>query len=411
MRTSTFTYWDGIAQLHDRKAVRGRHRQHRAALATKPIRDWVREELSRYQAAHPCEACGGYRLKPQALAVKIGGKHIGEVGDLSIKAANIWFEEIPQDLHQAADRDRHAHPEGNPRPPEVLERRRPGISDAVALLGHAVGRRKPAHPPRLADRLGADRRALRAGRALHRSASARQRPPARNAQTSARHRQHRHRRRARRGRDHDRRSCRRHRPGRRHPRRRNHRARHAAGHHRQPQIASPANISPAAARSPIPRKRRARDRRKAADRHRRALQQPAERHGLDPGRPVHLHHRRLGRRQIHAPDRHAVQGRGAQAQQRQGSSGRARQDHRHRELRQGHRHRPVADRAHAALEPGDLHRRLHADPRMVRGPARGQDARLRARPLLLQRQGRALRERARATASSRSRCTSCPTST
>ena len=41
--------------------------------------DWVREELSRYQAAHPCDACGGYRLKPQALAVKVGGKHIGEV--------------------------------------------------------------------------------------------------------------------------------------------------------------------------------------------------------------------------------------------------------------------------------------------------------------------------------------------
>ncbi len=60
--------------------------------------EWVREELSRYQAAHPCEACGGYRLKPQALAVKIGGKHIGEVGDLSIKAANIWFQELPKTL-------------------------------------------------------------------------------------------------------------------------------------------------------------------------------------------------------------------------------------------------------------------------------------------------------------------------
>ncbi len=40
--------------------------------------------------------------------------------------------------------------------------------------------------------------------------------------------------------------------------------------------------------------------------------------------------------------------------------------------RQDHRHRPVADRPHAALEPRDLHRRLHADPRMVRGPARSQ---------------------------------------
>ncbi|MFV0298824.1 MAG: excinuclease ABC subunit UvrA [Hyphomicrobiaceae bacterium] len=56
--------------------------------------DWVREELSRYQAAHPCQACNGYRLKPQSLAVKIGGRHIGEVSNLSIKAANAWFAEI-----------------------------------------------------------------------------------------------------------------------------------------------------------------------------------------------------------------------------------------------------------------------------------------------------------------------------
>ena len=69
----------------------------------------------------------------------------------------------------------------------------------------------------------------------------------------------------------------------------------------------------------------------------------------------------------------------------------ARPHRRARAPRQGDRHRPVADRPHAALEPGDLYRRLHADPRMVRRPARGEGARLRARPLLVQRQGRALR--------------------
>jgi excinuclease ABC subunit A len=58
--------------------------------------EWVREELSRYQGAHKCEACNGYRLKPQALAVKVGAKHIGEVGDMSIKAANAWFADVPK---------------------------------------------------------------------------------------------------------------------------------------------------------------------------------------------------------------------------------------------------------------------------------------------------------------------------
>ncbi len=58
--------------------------------------EWVREELSRYQGAHKCEACSGYRLKPQALAVKVGGLHIGEVGDMSIKTANQWFADVPK---------------------------------------------------------------------------------------------------------------------------------------------------------------------------------------------------------------------------------------------------------------------------------------------------------------------------
>jgi excinuclease ABC subunit A len=60
--------------------------------------DWVREELARYQMAHPCDACGGYRLKPQALAVKIDGLHIGQVTDMSIRAANAWFTELPKKL-------------------------------------------------------------------------------------------------------------------------------------------------------------------------------------------------------------------------------------------------------------------------------------------------------------------------
>ncbi|MEZ5924925.1 MAG: excinuclease ABC subunit UvrA [Hyphomicrobiaceae bacterium] len=59
---------------------------------------WVREELSRYQGDHPCEACSGFRLKPQALAVKIDGLHIGEVGLKSIRAAGDWFEGLPKTL-------------------------------------------------------------------------------------------------------------------------------------------------------------------------------------------------------------------------------------------------------------------------------------------------------------------------
>ena len=52
---------------------------------------WVREELGRFQSETPCEACTGYRLKPEALAVRIDGRHIGEVSRLSIRDAGDWF--------------------------------------------------------------------------------------------------------------------------------------------------------------------------------------------------------------------------------------------------------------------------------------------------------------------------------
>ena len=49
--------------------------------------DWAREEIAKYFHDVPCDACNGYRLKPEALCVKIAGKHISEVSELSIKRA------------------------------------------------------------------------------------------------------------------------------------------------------------------------------------------------------------------------------------------------------------------------------------------------------------------------------------
>ena len=60
--------------------------------------DWAREEIARYFTDVPCAACNGYRLKPEALCVKIGGQHIGAVSDMSVKGAATWFTELPQRL-------------------------------------------------------------------------------------------------------------------------------------------------------------------------------------------------------------------------------------------------------------------------------------------------------------------------
>ncbi len=59
---------------------------------------WMREELSKYQSSTTCTSCNGARLKPEALAVKIDGKHIGDITDLSVKAAHDWFQALPAAL-------------------------------------------------------------------------------------------------------------------------------------------------------------------------------------------------------------------------------------------------------------------------------------------------------------------------
>ena len=59
---------------------------------------WAREELEKFKNEHDCDACGGHRLKPEALCVKIGGLHIGEVTKFTIDAAHDWFSTINKKL-------------------------------------------------------------------------------------------------------------------------------------------------------------------------------------------------------------------------------------------------------------------------------------------------------------------------
>ncbi|MBE9476626.1 MAG: excinuclease ABC subunit UvrA, partial [Proteobacteria bacterium] len=59
---------------------------------------WVRDEFERYQNNRPCNTCDGFRLRPQALAVRIGDLHVGQVVQLSIKEALDWIESVPGSL-------------------------------------------------------------------------------------------------------------------------------------------------------------------------------------------------------------------------------------------------------------------------------------------------------------------------
>ena len=97
-REVTFHYDDGLRSYKTTKTFEGvipnlerRWKETESA--------WMREEIERFMSETPCPACRGYRLKPEALAVKIAGKHIGEVTELSIRKANRWYEELPQSLN------------------------------------------------------------------------------------------------------------------------------------------------------------------------------------------------------------------------------------------------------------------------------------------------------------------------
>ncbi|MBZ9858764.1 excinuclease ABC subunit UvrA [Mesorhizobium sp. CA12] len=97
-REITFQYDDGLRSYKTTKTFEGvipnldrRWKETESA--------WMREEIERFMSATPCPACNGYRLKPEALAVKIGGKHIGEVTEMSIRKADQWFTDVPAQLN------------------------------------------------------------------------------------------------------------------------------------------------------------------------------------------------------------------------------------------------------------------------------------------------------------------------
>ena len=92
-----FTYEDGLRQFSTTKTFEGvipnLERRWRETDST-----WVREDLGRFQSAQPCETCGGKRLKPEALAVKIDRTDISQAGDRSIREALDWFTRVEETL-------------------------------------------------------------------------------------------------------------------------------------------------------------------------------------------------------------------------------------------------------------------------------------------------------------------------
>ena len=56
--------------------------------------------LSRYRGRTECPDCKGYRLRKEALYVKIGGRHIGELCEIPVRDLSAWFEELVLEPHE-----------------------------------------------------------------------------------------------------------------------------------------------------------------------------------------------------------------------------------------------------------------------------------------------------------------------
>ena len=85
----------------------------------------VREEIESYMSARICPVCHGARLKPEALAVTVGGRNIVQVTRLSIVLAQRFFKELEADTQalpgQRSIRLLNGNGNGDPVPPDPLE--------------------------------------------------------------------------------------------------------------------------------------------------------------------------------------------------------------------------------------------------------------------------------------------------
>ncbi len=92
-----FVYDDGLRSYETKKPFEGvvtnLERRYRESES-----EWARADLAKYFSEVPCSACHGFRLKPEALAVKVASLHIGEAAAMSVKGAGEWFAALPRQL-------------------------------------------------------------------------------------------------------------------------------------------------------------------------------------------------------------------------------------------------------------------------------------------------------------------------
>src|SRR5690349_18865536 len=109
------TPWYGLSEAHKKWVIEGEGKWEKKVwygarrffewLETKAYKMHVRVLLSRYRAYTPCTACGGSRLKPEALLWKIEGHDVHDLMLMSLDKCRAFFEalRLPAPLDEAAD--------------------------------------------------------------------------------------------------------------------------------------------------------------------------------------------------------------------------------------------------------------------------------------------------------------------
>ncbi len=89
--------WQKLKAAHRRQLLHGRVGRYVGifpflkGLEQKRYKQYIRVFLRQYQRAAPCPACQGARLNEHALAVRLGGRTIAEVADLTVEALDAWL--------------------------------------------------------------------------------------------------------------------------------------------------------------------------------------------------------------------------------------------------------------------------------------------------------------------------------
>jgi excinuclease ABC subunit A len=63
----------------------------------------VRSRISKLMTPLQCSSCNGYRLRPESLAVLVGGLHIGQVSKLAISELLVWAQGLKFDNHTKSE--------------------------------------------------------------------------------------------------------------------------------------------------------------------------------------------------------------------------------------------------------------------------------------------------------------------